>query len=264
MTGTLGISGTLTQSGLGSFQSDTIDEDYPSNLYSDGYYDGERGITSYTEVGTDSIYFPQETGGSIGDVNLNCGTLNRAVLNAGYQEPNRDQCGAFLKGLPVGQISSNMEAAMFLAQILWESDGLRAKEEYYCQTNDCSTAYSSALDLPGKVYSGRGYIQLTWASNYQDASMALFGDDRLLQDPDQVSANEDIAWAVSFWYWRDRVRTDPRVAEGLFGVSTNLINGALECRGDYSTKAAKRFEIYKAVLQVFDPEVIPIETGCYN
>ncbi|PVU87557.1 hypothetical protein BB561_006292 [Smittium simulii] len=153
---------------------------------------------------------------------------------------------------------------MFLTQILWESDGLAAKEEYYCKTHDCSTAYASSKDVAGKLYYGRGYIQLTWADNYAAASNALYQDDSLLLNPDQVSSSEQISWDVSFWYWKDRVRTSQLVLGGNFGASTDMINGALECRGGYADKAKKRFELYKKVLAVMDPSSTAIESGCYN
>jgi predicted chitinase len=92
----------------------------------------------------------------------------------------------------------------------------------------------------------------------------LFGDKRLLQNPDQVASNEDISWAVSFWFWKTNVGSKADVKHGKFGASTNYINGALECRGAYGEKAKKRYQIYVQVLSVFDPSSVPIESGCYN
>ncbi|KAI8324476.1 lysozyme-like protein, partial [Martensiomyces pterosporus] len=168
--------------------------------------------------------------------------------------------------IPAGAIASAREAAMFLANILWESDGLRAKEEYQCKNNPsaCVGQYTTPQDVPGQTYWGRGYIQLTWHYNYLAASMALYGDDRLATNAAQVATNEDIAWAVSFWYWKAEVRTDPGVMAGQFGSAVNRINGALECSGPNQDLARKRYQIYKAVLAVFSPGETPIETGCYN
>ena len=49
---------------------------------------------------------------------------------------------------------------MFLAQIIWESDGLRAKKEYACMASGCPGQYTSGIGFPGQNYFGRGYIQL--------------------------------------------------------------------------------------------------------
>ncbi|KAJ2332993.1 hypothetical protein GGH92_008748 [Coemansia sp. RSA 2673] len=155
---------------------------------------------------------------------------------------------------------------MFFANILWESDGLRAKEEYDCLTLPtwCAQNYATPEDVPGQTYWGRGYIQLTWHYSYLAASKGLYGDDRLAKNTAQVATNEDIAWNVSFWFWKNNVRTDPGVQAGDFGSSINQINGALECRGSAQDKAKKRYTMYKAVLPIFSPGETPIETGCYN
>lgn len=51
----------------------------------------------------------------------------------------------------------------------------------------------------GWKYRGRGYIQLTGKTNYTQASQAIFGDDRLVKDPDLVN-DPNIASEVTAWY----------------------------------------------------------------
>jgi len=51
----------------------------------------------------------------------------------------------------------------------------------------------------GWKYRGRGYIQLTGKNNYAEASKAIFGDDRLVKDPDLVN-NPKVAAEVTAWY----------------------------------------------------------------
>src|SRR2546422_390455 len=109
---------------------------------------------------------------------------------------------------------------MFLAQILWESTGLMYKKEIACQNTQCPDRYRSKGDDPNKFYYGRGYLELTWSWNYRSASIALFGDERLVENPDLVSDNEDIAWATAFWYWRTYVHDAPGVQERKFGATT--------------------------------------------
>ncbi|KAJ2850290.1 hypothetical protein J3B02_003687 [Coemansia erecta] len=204
---------------------------------------------------------------------ITCDKFSEAVTKASqaigqkYPAPSEAQCQSFLKGMPEGDIASAREAAMFLANILWESDGLQAKEEYACQDMPdwCAQNYKTPEDVSGQTYWGRGYIQLSWHYNYIDASKGLYGDDRLAKDAAQVAKNEDIAWAVSFWFWKDRVRSDPGVQEGNFGASINKINGGLECHGGAAAdKAKKRYEMYKVILPIFAPNEKPKESGCYN
>jgi chitinase len=92
----------------------------------------------------------------------------------------------------------------------------------------------------------------------------LFGDDRLIRNPEQVASNEEISWAVSFWFWKTNVGSRADVKNGRFGASTRAINGDLECDGNFKEKARKRYQIYVIVLSIFDPSSTPIENGCYN
>jgi putative chitinase len=48
---------------------------------------------------------------------------------------------------------------------------------------------------------GRGFLQLTGRANYKQASLAIFGDERLLTDPDLVARDPRIAALASAWYW---------------------------------------------------------------
>lgn len=116
-----------------------------------------------------------------------------------YPRPSQEKYNAFIQGLPKGDIATKEEAAMALAQILHESDGLRTKVEYNPERNNYA---EPDCDAPGKLYYGRGYIQLTGCKNYRKASMDLFQNDALVQDPDKVARDEQLAWDTAFNYWR--------------------------------------------------------------
>ena len=53
----------------------------------------------------------------------------------------------------------------------------------------------------GYKFRGRGFIQLTGRNNYAAASQALFGDDRLVQNPD-MAADPQVASQISAWFMR--------------------------------------------------------------
>lgn len=200
-----------------------------------------------------------------GDALITKAQFITAVTSNGYVTPTDTKyLNLVNQAASKGSITTKRELAMFLAQILWESGGLIYLSELACALNNCAGSYQSADDVPGKYYYGRGYIQLTWSYNYKAASLDLYRDLRLLNNPEQVATNDEIAWAVSFWYWQKHVHNRPGVSAGQFGVTTNAINGALECAGPYKDKAKRRFEIYKNVLKAFSINETPIETGCYN
>ncbi|RWS11900.1 hypothetical protein B4U79_02455, partial [Dinothrombium tinctorium] len=188
--------------------------------------------------------------------------FKNAIEANGYPVPKQEQYKSMVsQARSAGGIASKQELAMFLAQILHESGGLIYKKEIACARTGCPGVYDNGVGYPRRNYYGRGYIQLTHSYNYKAASQDLYGDDRLLRDPDLVSDNENVAWATAFWYWRTRVRNQANVLKFWFGSSTNAINGALECRGAYQDKARRRFEIYKRVLKAFNLNVTPIENG---
>ena len=170
----------------------------------------------------------------------------------------------FSKGLKKSKISSKREAAMFLAQILHESGGLKYTAEIKCKDTGCPGDYPlTGIGKPGKHYFGRGYIQLTWDYNYQKASKALFGDNRLVDNPDQVATNDEYAWGTSFWFWDTNVHSAAGVQQGQFGAATNAINGPLECKQKSNPGAVqKRNDNYGKCLKAFGINETPNTSGC--
>ncbi|RWS26331.1 hypothetical protein B4U80_05562 [Leptotrombidium deliense] len=198
-------------------------------------------------------------------VDMNFQEFQKAVVDCGYDTPTQVQYKALIsQATSKGAITSKRELAMFLAQILWESGGLKYKKEIACEATGCPGVYDSSVGVPGKNYYGRGYIQLTHSFNYKAASQELYSDDRLIRNPELVSDDEQIAWATAFWFWKRNVHNRPKVQQGFFGASTNAINGDLECAGDHKDRARRRFELYQIVLKAFHITETAIENGCYN
>ena len=88
--------------------------------------------------------------------------FEKAIVTNGYPQPSSIQYYNLVNQAgSKGNIYSKLELAMFLSQIMWESDGLRAMREYNCYpTFNSGCAYSSGIGFPGQNYFGRGYIQL--------------------------------------------------------------------------------------------------------
>ena len=86
---------------------------------------------------------------------------------------------------------------------------------------------------------------MTWDYNYKACSTYLFGDDRLIQNPDQVANDPSIAWGSAAWYWYANVHAN----SATFGATLKAINGALECDGGPNSQNMQlRFNHYKQVL----------------
>ncbi|OTF78991.1 hypothetical protein BLA29_007102, partial [Euroglyphus maynei] len=137
-------------------------------------------------------------------------------------------------------------------------------KEIACVQTQCPNNYRTGREKDGLYYYGRGYIQLTWLENYANCSLDLYGDMRLVDNPDLVSDTEEGAWGSAFWYWNKYVHDIPEIKDGQFGHTTMAINGPLECNGPYKMKAFKRFVIYSKIFEVFKlSKPSPKQNGCY-
>jgi predicted chitinase len=72
-------------------------------------------------------------------------------------------------------------------------------EFMYGKDTDIGRRMGNVEPGDGWKFRGRGYIQLTGKTNYAEASKAIFGDDRLVKDPDMVNDPKVAANVVS-WY----------------------------------------------------------------
>ena len=119
-------------------------------------------------------------------------------------------------------INTQARKAAFLATILHESDSLT-----YTREIASGAAYEGRKDLgnieagDGEKYKGRGLIQLTGRSNYEQISNE-FGID-FVKNPHLL---EEPEWAVksACWWWADRGLNE--VADrGDFRRITRIVNG---------------------------------------
>jgi putative chitinase len=110
--------------------------------------------------------------------------------------------------LPKWEINTLPRVRMFIAQVAHESGSFR-----YTREIASGQAYEGRNDLgnifpgDGVKFKGRGLIQCTGRSNYQSCSLALFGDNRLLLNPD-ILATPQYAIESACWYWKTRLLND--------------------------------------------------------
>ncbi|AVE07468.1 lysozyme [Pseudomonas palleroniana] len=132
------------------------------------------------------------------------------------------------------QINTPQRAAAFLAQIGHESGELHYVRELgsdqYLSKYDTGPLASRLGNTPeadgdGQKYRGRGLIQITGRRNYLACSQALFGDDRLLQQPQLL---EQPQWACesAAWFWQSNGLNE-LADKGQFTTITRRINGGL-------------------------------------
>lgn len=121
-------------------------------------------------------------------------------------------------------INTSTRVAAFLAQIAHESGQLR----YVLELAD-GKAYEGRANLgntepgDGPRFRGRGLIQVTGRANYRACSRALFGDDRLLDNPELLEHLEYAALSAA-WFWSANGCNELADA-GDFRALTKRING---------------------------------------
>ena len=104
------------------------------------------------------------------------------------------------------------ELAQFMAQTRHESwDFGKMKEVGNKKQFAKYDAPRKAKQLGNKVrgdgerFKGRGFIQLTGRDNYTRASQQIFGDDRLVKNPD-LASKLDVGAQIALWFWKNQVR----------------------------------------------------------
>jgi len=150
----------------------------------------------------------------------------------------RLRAGIFLASLNEAaahhQITTPNRIAAFLAQIGHESGELRYVRELgsdqYLSKYDTGTLAARLGNTPeadgdGQKYRGRGLIQITGRRNYLACSQALFGDERLLQQPELL---EQPQWACesAAWFWQSNGLNE-LADKDQFTTITRRINGGL-------------------------------------
>jgi putative chitinase len=104
------------------------------------------------------------------------------------------------------EIDTPLRFAHWVAQMAHESGRFRYVRELWGPTK-AQAGYEGRADLgntqpgDGMRFRGRGFIQVTGRANYLECSRALFGDDRLVFNPELLEFDPA---ASAGWYWHAR------------------------------------------------------------
>jgi basic endochitinase B len=170
-------------------------------------------------------------------------------------------------------VARRRELAAFFAEVAHETGnggadatggayswGLYYTEELGCSDGHCKQ-YNTGGDsryrpAPGKSYYGRGPIQLSYAYNYGMAGAELGLP--LLEQPELVSHDGVIAFRTALWFWMRAQASIPSCHDVMvgkwqpgaedvklgrrqgFGMTINIINGAVECGSQAPAIKAER------------------------
>lgn len=172
-------------------------------------------------------------------------------------------------------LTNKKELAAFFAHIAHETrhgengtytDGLMLRHE----ANTTLDYYSESDEYPpvnGKKYYGRGPMQLSYNGNYGKASDCIFGDKKvLLNDPDKLENDAVVAFKVAIWFWMMPETHKPSAHDVMigkwqpnevdkakgrtpgFGMTINIVNGAVECNKAENEGMNDRIAFYQYFL----------------
>lgn len=158
-------------------------------------------------------------------------TITPALLQSIY-DCNADLANRYAPHLDAymrdAEINTRNRAAAFLAQIGHESGRLRHAREIWGPTH-AQQRYEGRADLgntqpgDGSRYRGRGLIQITGRSNYQQVSSALGVD--FVSQPELLETPQYAVQSAT-WFWTSRRLNQLADAGDVVGI-TRRINGGL-------------------------------------
>lgn len=155
------------------------------------------------------------------------------------------------KAMVDGSIDTRRRICAFLAQIGHESMSLQYVKELggpsYFAKYDKGTAIGAKLGNTeagdGARFPGRGLIQITGRYNTLQCSLALFGDDRLLRNPEKLEEPEYAAKSA-VWFWNTRSLNALADADRFTDI-TRKINGGTNGLPDRKERYSRALGVIK-------------------
>ncbi|MBR2239965.1 MAG: glycoside hydrolase family 19 protein [Bacilli bacterium] len=185
---------------------------------------------------------------------------------------NKADCEYYINALnrvlPLYGINTPLRLAHFLAQVLHESGHLKYKSEnlnysaqallkvfpkYFKTTADANAYARQPVKIANRVYAnrmgngneasgegwkyrGRGLLQITGRSNYEQCGKYINSD--LMHYPDSILGDPDLNVKVACWYWTTRNLNQFADNDDIVTI-TKKINGGLNGLQDRTTVLQK-------------------------
>jgi len=137
-------------------------------------------------------------------------------------------------------------------------------DDYHEETGPFSALGQFAGMVANKYYYGRGAKQLSYASNYANLSLMLYGNLLLVEDPDLVQGDNILPYLSSIVYAVQQKNGRPSIAEVMdgsfkkyaqgtsiayaklgFPFTIALVNGGPECKGENYENTQTRLRSFR-------------------
>lgn len=170
----------------------------------------------------------------------------------------------------------------------YENWGLSAIQENGMSCTSYKTYNGDYPAANNACYYGRGPIQISWNYNYGRFSDFLYGDTRLLTNPNEVHTNGVTSFKSAIWFWMTPQCPKPSChqvmqekfdeTEGTYAQqkmkkkgflhTVNIINGGVECRSTGNLEKVERrsglYGAYMKKLGFSSAEVSNEDSGDYS
>jgi len=161
----------------------------------------KQGITDPKYIAAVKANIMKETGGKSISENMNYGTTSNQRI--------RDIFGSRAAGKTDAELDQIKKDPTKMGEMMYGSGTKLGQQMGNTEPGD------------GFKYRGRGFIQLTGKNNYAAASKAIYGDDRLVKNPDLVN-DPNVAAQVSAWY----MKKGQTSMAGRLGINTSNMSQA--------------------------------------
>ena len=141
----------------------------------------KQGITDPKMIAATLGNVMKESGGKTQSENLN------------YKNTSNDRIRSIFKSATAGKSDAEIEEMKASPEKMAEAN--------YGSKTKLGAGMGNTDPGDGWKFRGRGFIQLTGKNNYATASKAIFGDDRLVKNPD-LANDPAVAAEISAWYMK--------------------------------------------------------------